>query len=682
MLTRIPYDILFDIALQVALVDHGPPKHLIAFLTTCKSIYGPFNFDTCPLLYLNIFRAKFDLQAVARRLPHQCTDIHSVANQLKTYCIALRHIHNGEFNPETTEHALWNALCMMLENQGRNEIQLEWAGLKQFVDGIVRKHLWDSSEGSYGWPRETHLNALALWLMWFTTDEASLAEESADSRRQLMELVRPYVVQPVRYPIYHAPDCHMSFPITRQVAPTLQTPHGYYPPYRNPELLEVQVEHFGQKLSIGMPLITVAARLLYFSRSEATPYHIPDTLPVDREAAYEQNILQVMPTQQDYIRFNQHKAAAVASRGRFANSSKWDKDWERIRWCWNPHVTFPLRGSTYTYGSLEGEEYAQLPDADQYFATVTAARFEQHRPLMTTVPISMRLREYHAVSPTKVVATGRTQANPIDEVVMNAWLPHKAELFEKRGALRVVDQMGTHLSTYERWKEGLPNSHNSSQCMMCADERLRRIEEEGAARLGMKQRVTKKRKSASDSDEEDEPMDVSDSEDGDDRESRAFAKRPRTGRGPSARREDPGPAEDAQFEASGMEQVEEVEEIRRQWQQSTGSALQLDQVLEEETGGDDKACDGVQDVLFIGETLPMHGQAWHHYKFYGRMRSWDGFIAMVRVPRNIPELGTMIFRGYLVGNQNFVGNWRTFNQHANAIPLEGPFIASRLTDPE
>ena len=55
---------------------------------------------------------------------------------------------------------------------------------------------------------------------------------------------------------------------------------------------------------------------------------------------------------------------------------------------------------------------------------------------------------------------------------------------------------------------------------------------------------------------------------------------------------------------------------------------------------------------------------------------------MVRIPRNIPELGMTIFRGYLVGNQNFVGSWRTFNQHPHTIPLEGPFIASRLTEPE
>ena len=251
------------------------------------------------------------------------------------------------------------------------------------------------------------------------------------------------------------------------------------------------------------------------------------------------------------------------------------------------------------------EPRAQLPDSPAYFSTVTAARFEQHRPPMTTVPISMRFREYHAVSPTRVVPTGRTQANAVDEGVLNAWLPHKAELFENRGALRVVDQTGSLLSTYERWQDGRPSSHDPGRCMMCVNRRLR-LEEESEARREereRRERLAKKRKGTGESDDEDEPMDDSDVEDEDDRESRASAKRPRTGRGPSARREDPRPAEDAQFDASGMEQVEdaEMEELQRQWQQSMGSTSKLDEVLEEEVRSDDKPCDGVQDVLFIGE---------------------------------------------------------------------------------
>lgn len=82
------------------------------------------------------------------------------------------------------------------------------------------------------------------------------------------------------------------------------------------------------------------------------------------------------------------------------------------------------------------------------------------------------------------------------------------------------------------------------------------------------------------------------------------------------------------------------------------------------------------------QTLPKHGQAWHHYRFYGRVRQYDGLIAIVRVPAHIQELGTTIFRGYLVGNQHLVGNWRAITTNWNAMPLEGPFIASRASNAE
>ncbi|TFY65478.1 hypothetical protein EVJ58_g1947 [Rhodofomes roseus] len=91
-------------------------------------------------------------------------------------------------------------------------------------------------------------------------------------------------------------------------------------------------------------------------------------------------------------------------------------------------------------------------------------------------------------------------------------------------------------------------------------------------------------------------------------------------------------------------------------------------------------CNGVCDIIITGETLPRHGQAWNHYRFYGRVRKWDGLIALVRVPVEDRGLGTYIFRGYLVGGLNFTGSWRSYAQNPNAIPLEGPFIASKRAE--
>ena len=80
------------------------------------------------------------------------------------------------------------------------------------------------------------------------------------------------------------------------------------------------------------------------------------------------------------------------------------------------------------------------------------------------------------------------------------------------------------------------------------------------------------------------------------------------------------------------------------------------------------------------QTLDRHGQAWHFYRFYGRIRKWDGLIALVRVPVEDRGLGIYIFRGYLVGGQNLTGSWRAYASNPNAIPLEGPFIASKRAD--
>lgn len=78
--------------------------------------------------------------------------------------------------------------------------------------------------------------------------------------------------------------------------------------------------------------------------------------------------------------------------------------------------------------------------------------------------------------------------------------------------------------------------------------------------------------------------------------------------------------------------------------------------------------------------MERHGQAWNFYRFYGRIRKWDGLIALVRVPVEDRGLGIYIFRGYLVGGQNLTGSWRAYAANPNAIPLEGPFIASKRAE--
>ncbi|KAJ6450603.1 hypothetical protein C8R45DRAFT_117196 [Mycena sanguinolenta] len=67
-------------------------------------------------------------------------------------------------------------------------------------------------------------------------------------------------------------------------------------------------------------------------------------------------------------------------------------------------------------------------------------------------------------------------------------------------------------------------------------------------------------------------------------------------------------------------------------------------------------CDGVQDVIFEGETDMRHGIAWHHYEYAGRVRPWDGLIGLIMRPRDRTlGLATFFISGNLVGRDTLRG---------------------------
>ncbi|KAH8094756.1 hypothetical protein BXZ70DRAFT_947440 [Cristinia sonorae] len=172
ILCSIPTTILELIALETALLDPlGPPADLIPLLQTCQYINHVLSFKRSRHLYALIFRNMFDYRAANRRFGPRACYSSNLAVQLKTYCRTLKHIRRADMDAESLDLDLWNAFFMMSENDGRNAIQLQWAGLKDFVDRLVRERLWHDRATSHNWPQESTKNALALWLMWFTTDQ-------------------------------------------------------------------------------------------------------------------------------------------------------------------------------------------------------------------------------------------------------------------------------------------------------------------------------------------------------------------------------------------------------------------------------------------------------------------------------------------------------------------------------
>jgi len=157
----------------------------------------------------------------------------------------------------------------------------------------------------------------------------------------------------------------------------LQTAHGEYPalPPRGDTIAEV--DHYCRRIRFRTPPITVAAKLIYFSRRETIPLSIPPDLHIDRPTALALGISWGQ-TQADIVEVNSHAGAqfvppsewdwkstltpeqrlieedGIARRGLLSPSAAWDDDWERFARCWDPWADAELKGPVYKFGSLDG----------------------------------------------------------------------------------------------------------------------------------------------------------------------------------------------------------------------------------------------------------------------------------------------------------------------------------------
>ncbi|KAI9507819.1 hypothetical protein F5148DRAFT_1201960 [Russula earlei] len=597
-----------------------PPAHLISLLCTCRHVYHTLSSHDNDL-YAKIFRGMFDVDATRRRFGRHALNSPFLATQLKTYCTALQRIRRGDIFIPDIEDVLLTAFILSMENDGKNRAQLEWANTYPFVDNFVRHRLWHDSVN--GWPRDTSLNSLALWVMWCMTDKNVLESETSDDRDNLIKLVLPYVVMAFKYLSHFAPDHHLQLlpEEWRSELVSLQTAHGEYPiiPPRGDTVAEVY--HFGRTIRFRPPPITVAAKLIYFSRREMIPLISPPDLPVDRPTALAQGISWGQ-TQADIIEVNSHAGAkfvpasdwdwkssltpeqrlieedGVWRRDLLSPSAAWDNDWERSTACWDPWADVVLKGTVYTFGSMDGPLAGPNADVPGYMALVTNPDYPEHfgenSPSMSTWPLFMRLKEHHCISPQDPVPAGGPEHDPFDDGICNAWFP-PVDLVERsdRAVLTYRYQGELQRTEHETFIEGRSNSHDQNTCLTCQ------------ARL-----------------EPEEPM-----------------------RGV----EDHLSPRHADYEDDFEESIYET------------------------------TCIGIRDIIFTGEPDPYHGMAWGRFTFLGRVRPWDGLIALVRLPADPNQRGRsrLVFRGYLHYGKVLVGSWRGMTMDVQSVPWEGPFVASK-----
>ncbi|GJJ13154.1 hypothetical protein Clacol_007405 [Clathrus columnatus] len=84
------------------------------------------------------------------------------------------------------------------------------------------------------------------------------------------------------------------------------------------------------------------------------------------------------------------------------------------------------------------------------------------------------------------------------------------------------------------------------------------------------------------------------------------------------------------------------------------------------------------DVIITGETDGMHGDAWNHFRFYGRIRKLDGLLVIVRVCPSDPDQGRWVFAGNMHLANTIVGLCRQSHTDIGVTSLQGPFVISKI----
>ena len=180
-----PREVIEEIAFCVALVSFlGPPTSLSAFLRLSKTIYKAVNRNDNPHLYARIFRSKFDIHAVPRRFGNDFALTSEQAHEFVRRCEGLKRIRNnayprylyGDDGDGGLRIDMWMAYIMFLESDGCNALQLiQYARIDRFALEFVRNggRLHDGAQQNEGWVLDTEVNALGMWLFWFTDHGSS-----------------------------------------------------------------------------------------------------------------------------------------------------------------------------------------------------------------------------------------------------------------------------------------------------------------------------------------------------------------------------------------------------------------------------------------------------------------------------------------------------------------------------
>ncbi|QRV85400.1 mitochondrial 2-oxodicarboxylate carrier [Ceratobasidium sp. AG-Ba] len=632
-LDALPHEVIEEIAVHACRAPfRGPPSALPGLLVLSRGTHAALSAQTNPALHARIFRDKFDTLAPARRFAaagQPLTATH-YARELRRRFLALQRIRRvasaGQMSvcSEEDERAdFWTAYLMFLESDGKNYEQLvHWARLTGYVRIFVRDQLMPSQRP--GFPLESTLRSLGLWLMWFLTEIHAVVAEMSPDVAQMHAMLRPWVFASFKYDTLFAPYTYYHLPAPPSPAippvqldndPMMLTPQ-YFADLKLRDRTET-VTHMGRQIQIAPPPASLAAIMAFMVRLErngpipAQPHQPQPHQPGPFASTIPNHPGLTIYPRTRYPAFQGPGSTEFDGRPNVHGSAQWDSEWLRVATCGNPHAPVypPLSDlPKFRPGDLAGvwEGRFVFITFDAFHEMLAGSVQAAQTGVLAQQPQVWRIREHHCIDRYRRVASGSASRDAVHNEILpiggslDAYIPPDAEFIQHGEPL----------------PDGIPISGTSTRALEV------RIPDPGTSNGYKSYRYITR-------DGSDHSTDV-----------RGFVPIPSHYLGMSS-------------------------EVH-------GSAVQYPCQLH---GGDDEWVETITDTIITGEGH----SSWGQFHLRGRIRHWDGMITLVKdyAGPNNQGRGRWLYKGYIVAGSNWVGRWRETFTAEHLAGYEGVFSVSR-----
>ncbi|KAJ7456989.1 hypothetical protein FB451DRAFT_1275531 [Mycena latifolia] len=391
----------------------GPPHEWYSLVLCCQTLRR--QLDTSAMHTL-LFAQKFHVPAdLYHLLPaHAKLEMARRFSALKLFRRGARCFDD----PPGFTDALWVSYMMLRAEDPRqmNVDQLLWAGLPGLLLLFLKRRLNDGAEKNHGWPLCNETNSLVIALLWLLSSESSVRVETAATRDEVMERIRPYVLAAFRYPLTYVQE--WGFGSTSAFGPPAKSKTLPPAPPSSREVL-----YFGSR-TVEVPSAPIYSILCYFTRLDTVvpmfPAHL--TSPVPSRAG---------PRREDVEHFIKE------CRTQF---EPWDFAAEHA----SPDDSL-TRGinQPYSPGSLTGrwKGSAIVPFINEYRHWLDDPEAPETMDTFCRHPLYITLQEHFCY------ATALSPHGPSPAKEMDAWVP--SSWAERDGGIEVFDESSSSPQFYE-----------------------------------------------------------------------------------------------------------------------------------------------------------------------------------------------------------------------------------------